>query len=110
MKRSDVVAIYRSGDRNHCRLCVSDIAYNLSSRHHICRISSPHICCSYGSHYGYRWTENFHFDNTKHMIVLSTNSCSLCKEKNGNCFGSCKFGVAELMHDFAKEMEEVEEK
>ena len=108
--RSDSVAIYRDKNRSYCRLCTSNVAYNLSARHHICRMSSPHICCSYGSDILNRWTQNFHFDNTKHTIVLSTNFCSLCKESRGNCFNSCKFGVTELMHDFAKEMKKVEER
>lgn len=109
MKRSDAVAIYRYEGRNYYRLCTSNTAYNLSSRYNICRVSSPHICCSYGI--TRRWTKNFHFDNTKHTIVLSTNFCSLCKGKaTENCFGSCKFGVVKLMRNFAKEMEKVEER
>lgn len=111
MKRSDAVAIYHFGDRNYCRLCTSNIACNLSSRYRICRVSSPHRCCSYGSNISGRWTENFHFDNTKHTIVLSTNSCSLCRGKAiENCFNSCGFEVVELMRNFTKEMENVEER
>ncbi len=78
MKRSDAIAIYRDGNRNRCRLCCSDIVYDSPFRLDICRLSKPHVCCNYGSVHSHRWTENFYFNNSKHIIVLSTNFCSLC--------------------------------
>ena len=107
-RRSDSIAVYNYKGTNYCRLCTSVVAYNMSSRLDICRRLYSHTCCSYGD-VSYRWTKNFHFDNTKHIIVLSTNFCSLCNDRKQDCFSSCRFKVSELMHGFADEMQKVEE-
>ena len=106
MNRSNVIAIYKEDGRNYCRLCASAIAYDLEHHDDICEMSHPHTCCVYGAGGGSSRTERFHFNNTKHTIVLSTNFCSLCKGKY-DCFHSCQFEVSDLMHNFAEEMDKL---
>ena len=106
MNRSNVIAIYNDDGRNHCRLCASEIAFNLERHNDICNLSHPHTCCVYGAGGRSCGTEGFHFDNTKHTIVLSTTFCSLCKGKH-DCFYSCQFKVSDLMRNFANEMDKL---
>ena len=75
-----------------CRLCVGKIPEGQAS--HFCWNIRDRRCCSYlvgGFNGDNPCTRNFHFDNTKHIPVLTTTECRICPDKickvttNTNC-------------------------
>jgi len=88
MNRSNPVLVYK--DTNNCLYCRIGISGTCDTCRDICDIlikKYTHICCVSGGGTEGTWTEGFHFDNSKHIIMLSTNKCILCNE-NGKDINS----------------------
>jgi len=91
MKRSNPIIVYK--DANNCLYCRIGIAGTNDTCSNICDIlirKYSHICCVFGGAEDI-WTQNFHFDNSKHIIMLSTNKCILCDD--------CVDGISRCRHN-----------
>lgn len=102
--RSDSILVYKNIEDNrvYCRI---GICNELVSCHRICGLLRNYTCCVYGSR-NEKYTEQFHFDNTKHEIVLSTNTCKLCDECTGII--SCRHEIRKYIDVFVEKIGSVE--
>ena len=110
MKRSNPVLVYK--DANNCLYCRIGISGTSYTCHDICGIlikKYSHICCVFGGGTEGTWTEGFHFDNSKHTIMLSTNKCILCN----NCvdgISRCRHNIKSYIDAFVDKIDKVEER
>lgn len=81
----------------------------LVSFHRLCNLLRNHICCVFGNN-NVMHTEQFHFNNTKHEIVLSTNICKLCDDcvDRLNKISSCRHNIKEYIDAFVEKIDSVE--
>ncbi len=104
-KRSDSILVYKDIEDNriYCRIGICN--NGIVSCHNICKLSRPHLCCVH-DHDGITHTQRFHFDNTKHKIVLSTTICKLCDD----CIGMsiCRHNMKEYIDSFVEKIDSVE--
>lgn len=107
--RSDSILVYKDieDDILHCRI---GICNGSVSCHSICNLVRRHICCVFGNN-NVMHTERFHFDNTKHKIVLSTNICKLCDDdcvEGLNKISSCRHNIKKYIDAFVEKIDSVE--
>jgi len=103
---SSIVAYYNKIDRViYCRLCISKNVRTSIVFRNTCNTM---ICCSYGTHPN-KHSGNFHFNNTKHDIVISESECRMCSYHEGNCLVkrgyTCPFNIPEYTKDFANKID-----
>ena len=111
MKRSNPVMVYKDKENYlHCRIGIigtndicSDICHSLIRRH-------QHICCVFGGdNDNLLHTEGFHFNNTEHIIMLSTNICMLCDECVDE-ISRCRHNIKQYIDAFVDKIDKVEER
>jgi len=108
MRRTDHIFVYYdlTDNKRYCRIC-SASSYSIEDD--ICapcvqQHDDNYICCSYSNSTDGKWTSSFHFNNTKHKILVSTNGCSLVS----GCNKECEF--KNKLKNLYKQMENVNEK
>ena len=109
MKRSNPVMVYKNKKNHlHCRIgIIGSTCSNVCSR--VIRRHS-HICCVFGGdNDNLPHTEGFHFNNTEHTIMLSTNKCMLCNECVDG-ISRCRYNIKQYIDAFVDKINRVEER
>ena len=114
MKRSNPILVYKNtNNRLYCRIGIIGTS---DTCHDICDMliqKYSHICCVIGrGRNNLSHTQDFHFDNSKHTIMLSTNKCILCD----NCglavdgISRCRHSIKRYIDAFVDKIDKVEER